>query len=258
MHVVERVAGDFVPNNMIYHQLQKYSLYAKTGTAGEAVAGFAQLVRDAQALPPQSPADAAALAPTTGGNVSSEEKAKLDPLANREDALQKSAANATIDVWSVNDHSSGKDAVFTFYPFASSVAASIPYRSRHFCVMVNLKPIVPYHMMVVPLRCVGTVHALTSDEVEDWGRTLALTVRVLNEVQRRDAVALPYNKANSLDRQSRTCTHTLFPFDPNGKLAGEPENEEEEQQRRSPRTVATMKEETDYLRPLFKELESTL
>lgn len=290
LHVVERAAGDFVPNNLIYHCLRRYTLNAQEGC----VEGFGQLVREAQSLPAQSAAEAAVCVVRSCDEpvLSAEERAALDPLAAVDEAKAKSAANALMDVWA-DTKDTEHPQVFVFYPFACPVASSVPYRSRHFCVMVNLKPIVPNHLMVVPLRCVGTVHALTHEEREDWGRTVALTIRVLDEVRRRTptergaappprggpspAASSPPSSSSEavgaaedgdysiavqqgvLAGQTVPHLHThVIPFDPNGKLAGEPECEEAEQQSRPPRTTAVMKRETDDLKRLFKDLERTL
>lgn len=296
LHVVRRSPGDFVPNNLVYHYLQQYTTNATSSSSSSSVensgkgkgVGFRELLRAEQAKPAQSLAEVAAGNENKSASASAEEKRALDPLAGNADAAAKSAANATIDVWanattttttatassssSSSSSADGNEQVFTFYPFTCPVAASVPYRSRHFCVMVNLKPIVPNHLMVVPLRCVGTVHALSDEEVEDWGRTVALTMRVLDAVRRLKAgggvvsgvVAAAGNysvavQQGQLAGQTVPHLHThVIPFDPRGRLAGEPEADEEEQRSRPPRTVDTMREETAFFRPIFRDFEKTL
>ncbi|GET88771.1 hypothetical protein, conserved [Leishmania tarentolae] len=295
LHIVERVPGDFTPNNMIYHQLQRYHLAPAPSTtateAGESGAvpdAFTTLVTDLQKKPAQSLEEVLAELLTTEDTAlaatTAAAKLQRDPLVCKPDAqahaaenacqmrayAAASAANTTTTHTAITCES--KDAHrFTFYPFTISAAVSIPYCSQHFCVLVNLKPIVPNHLMVVPIRCVGTIHGLTEEEVDDWGRVMRCTIQVLEHLRRQrcsqGGVASFVNPAvppignysvavqqGALAGQTVEHLHVhVIPFDPQGKLAGEPETDEAEQRRRPPRTPASMQAETDTLRPLFAQ-----
>ncbi|KAG5478714.1 hypothetical protein LSCM1_06118 [Leishmania martiniquensis] len=290
LHIVERVPGDFAPNNMIYHHLQRYHLVsgpstaaAEAGEDGAVLAAFTALVANLQQQPAQLPEEALAelvtAEDTTLAAETAAEKLQRDPLASKSDAQAHStenlrqmhayaAASAAATTPSIIPES--KDARhFTFYPFPISAAVSVPYCSQHFCVLVNLKPVVPNHLMVVPIRCVGTIHGLTEEEVDDWGRVMRCTFQVLEHLRRQrcsqggnatssTTAALSAGNYSIAVQQGSLAGQTVdhlhvhvIPFDPKGKLAGEPEADETEQRRRPPRTPAAMQAETDALRPLF-------
>lgn len=245
IHLVERTEGDFVPNNLIYHILQRYPLQAAGGA--DCRPGFSDILRALQAQPPQDPIELH----EAYTSVSHADKAQLDPLSRNADAAKHSIANAALTGEAASSE------VFTFYPFPVPAAATIPYMSEHFCVLVNLKPIVPNHLMVVPRRCVGTIHGLSETECADWGRTVAVTLRVLDAAAKSSSTSYPlepprYSIAIQQGAQAgQTVPHLhthLIPFHSDGKLAGEPESEEVT---RPPRTIAELAEETAQLRLLF-------
>lgn len=291
LHIVERVPGDFTPNNMIYHQLQRYHLApapstttAEAGEGGAVLDAFTALVTALQQQPAQSPEEVSAelltAEDTAFAATTAAEKLQRDPLASKPDAQAHAAENlrqmhayAAASVASTTPPTiipEIKDGYrFIFYPFPISAAVSIPYCSQYFCVLVNLKPIVPNHLMVVPIRCVGTIHGLTEEEVDDWGVVMRCTIQVLEHLRRQRysqgggassaTPAVPPVGNYSIAVQQgplagQTVDHLhvhVIPFDPQGKLAGEPETDEAEQRRRPPRTPAAMQAETDALRPLF-------
>ncbi|TPP50234.1 HIT domain family protein [Leishmania donovani] len=293
LHIVERVPGDFTPNNMIYHQLQRYHLApAPSTTAAEAGEGgavpdpFTALVTALQQQPAQSPEEASAelltAEDTALAAATAAEKLQRDPLASKPDAQAHAAENlrqmhayAAASVANTTSSTITPEIEdgyrFTFYPFPISAAVSIPYCSQHFCVLVNLKPIAPNHLMVVPIRCVSTIHGLTEEEVDDWGRVMWCTIQVLEHLRRQryseggaassatPAVPPAGNYSIAVQQGSlagQTVDHLhvhVIPFDPQGKLAGEPEADEAEQRRRPPRTPTVMQAETDALRPLFAQ-----
>ncbi|KPI83257.1 hypothetical protein ABL78_7715 [Leptomonas seymouri] len=304
MHVVERVTDDFTPNNMIYHQLQKFHLLTADPAdelqtqAPPSMVAFTQLVTAMQQQPPQSPQDVFAelldSADTAQAAATVEQKRALDPLFSSAEAAAASKTNreqlraytAWLEQASQKGGGDGGAAglppppsspfVFVFSPHPVPAAVSIPYCSAHFCVMVNLKPIVPNHLMVVPIRCVGTIHGLTEEEVEDWGHVMRRTISVLDDLRQQQqlhpgsedgqASGSPPSLGNysiaiqqgALAGQTVEHLHVhVIPFDPRGKLAGEPETDEEEQRRRPPRTPAVMKAETDALRLLFAKHAAT-
>ncbi|KAG5504813.1 hypothetical protein GH5_05442 [Leishmania sp. Ghana 2012 LV757] len=290
LHIVERVPGDFTPNNMIYHQLQRYRLIyepstavAEAGEGGTALAAFTALVTDLQQQPAQSPEQASAelltAEDTALAAATAADKLQRDPLASNPAAQARTAENiyqmhayAAVSLPKTTP-SAIPEAIdahrFTFYPFPISAAVSIPYCSQHFCVLVNLKPIVPNHLMVVPIRCVGTIHGLTEEEVDDWGRVMRCTIQVLEHLRRQRSsqggaatssttAALSAGNYSIAVQQGSLAGQTVdhlhvhvIPFNPKGKMAGEPEAVEAEQRRRPPRSPAAMQAETDALRPLF-------
>ncbi|KAH8620014.1 hypothetical protein ERJ75_000107800 [Trypanosoma vivax] len=108
-----------------------------------------------------------------------------DALAVLHAAVQASEENQR--VFATNASSIGEnmpseassEEIFTFFPHRVVVRDCIPYHSRYFVVMVNHKPIVPGHLMIVPIRCVGTIGALTTEELEDFGHVIHATINAL-------------------------------------------------------------------------------
>ncbi|KAG5504429.1 hypothetical protein JKF63_04881 [Porcisia hertigi] len=293
LHIVERTPGDFTPNNMIYHHLQQYRLVvapsstaAETGERAAVLAAFTAQVREIQQQSVQSPTEAWAELLTAEGTMlasaTAAEKLQRDPLMSRPDAQAHTAENLRqmrSYAAACRTHAPPLPAIshmdgehrFHFHPFAIAASVGIPYCSQHFCVLVNLRPIVPNHLMVVPIRCVGTVHGLSEEEVDDWGRVMWCTIKVLEHLRRQRhgqggaatsvATSAPSDGNYSVAVQQgalagQTVEHLhvhVIPFDPKGKLAGEPEANEAEQRSQPPRTPAAMKAETDTLRPLFAQ-----
>lgn len=315
LHIVERVRGDFTPNNMVYHELQKYRLIdgGEGGAPSRAIDAetsgkyleFSRLIHRLQQQSCLCASEAgAAVGVSSKALESAAVKQTKDALFNNTAAALYSSENQLLPqrlpsalrtAASSSLPSEGpcceadKDALrFVFFPHQIDALSCIPYCSAHFCVMVNLKPIVPFHLMVVPLRCVSSIHGLTEDEVEDWGRVMQLTLQVLTEVcldggaaanplpltgqysntatmtddeNGHDAGGFSGGEANnfSISIQQGTCAgqtvdhlHThVIPFNPTSKLAGEPETDEAEQRRRPPRTTALMEKETRQLRHIF-------
>ncbi|KEG10612.1 putative Bis(5-adenosyl)-triphosphatase [Trypanosoma grayi] len=288
MHIVERTCGDFVPNNMIYHRLQQRYVVSPGVSAADVNENEASFTAWMQKLQEERDnCDIAAEGGTridgeesgsdsgSGGEKEKEEAEEEDPLAHDALALSATVQNQRVcGVASANDTDAdtqegaeGACTPFIFFPHRIVVADCIPHHSRHFVVMVNHKPIVPGHLMVVPIRCVATMSALTREEVEDWGRVVHLTIRVLRRSASSTSgcasgctVSDPHGMEGSFSiaiqqgvfaGQTVPHLHThVIPFDPRGKLAGEPEDEEL-QQRRMPRTGLQMREETEMLRSLF-------
>ncbi|CCW68315.1 unnamed protein product [Phytomonas sp. Hart1] len=265
MHIVERVKEDFVTNNLIYDCLKWY----KTGPGGSPrIDGFTELLQQTRSQGAQSAAEAQmalGVSPSSPAAATPEAKFEQDPLSRDAEARAKSDENVKISLTLPNAGS-----IFTFYPFSVSVEACIPYRSEHFCVMVNLKPILPYHLMVVPLRCVGTIHGLTEGELKDWGETMALTLRVLNEVfnRRRQGDALLQGSKDvdycvaiqqgSESGQTVPHLHThIIPFQSPEDLGSSPDSDES-QIPRVAKTNQEMGEETTFLKTFFAELRDTL
>ncbi|RNF20639.1 putative Bis(5-adenosyl)-triphosphatase [Trypanosoma cruzi] len=276
MHIVERTVGDFFPNNMIYHELQRRYVVPSSGaiaTNEGAVDFFSWLLH----LQEEEEKEGETTVSCIGCGADDVGK---DSLIQNALAMEKTIQNERLFlagfphvVGDDGKHEDTYEPIFNFFPHRVVISDCIPYRSRYFVVMVNHKPIVPGHLMVVPIRCVGTIHGLTLDEVEDWGRVMHLTIRVLKQV----AAARQKNSGNTpsdsshcnddmeggfsiaiqqgtLAGQTVPHLHThVIPFDPCGKLAGEPEDEEV-QQRQPCRTGKQMSEETEMLRSHFEFL----
>eukprot|EP00796_Vickermania_ingenoplastis_P009813 gene9813-6889_t len=287
LHVLEREAGDFEPNNMVYNTLQqpcfsplRRLVPSSETTADRSAAAFATYV--AQVQQGEVGEEAAPAGPDTstrrGVEVERERGHSLTGNGKAQALTQENLAVAQQPLPPPFTSTSPPDAaasqIFYFFPYPVRVASSIPFRSAHFSVLVNLKPIVPHHLMLVPHRCIGSLQGLHPDEVEDFGHVMAIAVRVLNRVR----TAEEKNKEREKEKMAggeelvtersnysvaiqqgpvagQTVAHLhihLIPFDPHGKLANTPEADEEEQRRRPPRTDAEMGDEAAMLRPLFE------
>ncbi|KAG8343106.1 putative Bis(5'-adenosyl)-triphosphatase [Trypanosoma vivax] len=293
VHVVERTRDDFVPNNLIYHEIQKrYSLPSHPFTAVSPIGvglcntlqEFSFLLRQLQELREDAE------------TIVDNEDVVEDALAVLHAAVQASVENQR--VFATNASSIGEnmpseassEEIFTFFPHRVVVRDCIPYHSRYFVVMVNHKPIVPGHLMIVPIRCVGTIGALTTEELEDFGHVIHATINALRRFRAAssclsydcsDVGSGEFGSGKRSDGASSALSHDhikdcgfsiaiqmgelagqtvphlhvhVIPFDADGRIAGEPEDEEV-QRRRSPRTRAQMREETELLKVHFTALQ---
>lgn len=268
-HVVPRQPDDFLPNNLVYHYLQQwypFSAHASTsappqeGVSAEMFNEFLEQLSSGSIPDDGMTSSAAPAAVASTG----------DPLEGLEEAKIRTANNQLIAALPLPDHSPTSSAppqTFYFNPYPVDVYSCVPYRSAHFSVLVNLKPIVPLHLMVVPHRCVGTISGLTEAEVVDLGRVTRLSLQVLHRIrsveQQQAGSASQFDSMNfSITIQQgtgagQTVPHLhlhLIPFDVDGKLSAAPEPEEEEQRRRPPRTLEMMREDTARLREVFELL----
>ncbi|OBA21653.1 HIT-like protein [Metschnikowia bicuspidata var. bicuspidata NRRL YB-4993] len=76
-----------------------------------------------------------------------------------------------------------------FYKFA--VDLQVFFRSAHTYALVNLKPLVPGHVLVVPLRTsVLRFGDLTPAESQDYMATLQVVQRLISRVHRADSLNL--------------------------------------------------------------------
>lgn len=107
----------------------------------------------------------------------------LSGSAEAEECMRHNQRTLKEDFSSASSCSSSS--TFFFFPHRIAVEECIPYHSPHFAVLVNLKPIVPYHLLIVPIRCIGSLQGLQEEERVDFGKVMALSIRVLNEVRRR-------------------------------------------------------------------------
>ena len=228
LHVVERTPSDFVPNNAVYHAIQQLYLSSACRAALE------EFIVTASSSPHEN----------DGGGISEETGAAQSASLHEEGSV----LNAAVHLESTQGARS-----FCFWPHQVDVASCVPYTSAYFVVLVNLKPIVAHHLLIVPRRIVRSVQELTSDEVTDWGQVLAKCFEVLKKV-------LPSTSDNGfsvavqqgpLAGQTVPHLHThVIPFDPSGLLAGEPEDDDAGARRR-PRSLAEMEAETLELKTAF-------
>lgn len=243
-HLVARRPNDFLPNNMLYHILQQPEYSPVCGDGREAT-GFATFLRRVQeGVEGIGLEDIPSPLPSPGFS---------DTLLDDPEAPSCSAHNKSA--------SEGKGDKFFFFPHSISVRNSIPFFSSHFAVLVNLKPIVPYHLLVVPHRCVGALKALNAEESADFGFVMHLCLRVLDRVRQEEGQGASAGNYSVAVQQGMIAGQTVphlhvhvIPFDPCGSLASTPEADEEEQRRRPPRTPEAMREETQRLHLLFVEV----
>jgi len=147
--------------------------------------------------------------------------------------------------------------LFVFWPHKCD-ATSVVFRSTHFAVLVNLKPVAQHHLLVVPLRIVPTIHYLNHDEIEDWGVVVARCFQMLHRAvpsaaARGFAVAIQQGK---LAGQTVPHLHThIIPSDP--ALTMEPDPDEDTNPNlRKPRTGDEMFAEVLVLRHVLSTLPS--
>lgn len=361
-HVLERMAGDFTPNNMVYHTLQQPSFSPfthphfststtsalKCGGSGDSIPQlqkcrkgsestkdtgnfFHTFLRQLQegeengneeCLRSNVPHGVSSSSGSSGGEREREPEKSSFTSSTRDDVtttdltFRTSPAglhslsgsveseectrhnqHALKQEFSVSFFSSlpASSSTFFFFPHCVSVEDSIPYYSSHFAVLVNLKPVVPYHLLIVPIRCIGSLQGLNAEERVDFGNTISLSIRVLNKVRRK--MRCDQEKSHERDKTAgfdhpeeekknryvdkayvqletenyavavqqgkysgQTVPHLhfhLIPFDSNGRLTATPEADEEEQQKYPPRTGEMMREEAKMLRSVFAEVRCT-
>lgn len=280
MHIVERTNGDFVPNNMIYHKIQQRYVvghsYCATEFEEASAAGFSSWLRQLQELRDDDYLDdekklaAGKLFSHHKRNSDTEEDPLLQDVHAREmtERNQKLCHGGFLQTVDDEMQQDTVKPIFVFFPHLVNALDSIPYISRHFVVMVNHKPIVPGHLMIVPIRCIGTICELKEEEMSDWGYVVRLTLCVLRRLissslscsgesvcDSTDSVTYNADGGFSVTIQQGTLAgqtvphlHThVIPFDPRGNLAGKPEDEE--LQKGQPiRTGLEMRKETEMLK----------
>ncbi|CUG88914.1 Hypothetical protein, putative [Bodo saltans] len=273
LHAIERQAGDYVPNNLIYHRIRtsfaprRRNMPHTTSSNGVGVGEdesqchwewFSDVRHDRSMT----------MAPTTttsssdSGEGNNNNSSQLDDanvvtmpkvplhLDSQEKRQELEAINQSLIVsfplpQSLTD-------LFHFYPFTNK-AACVVYATRYFIVLENLKPVVRGHLLVVPRRIINSIHDFTEDEVKAWGNTVRVTVDVLSEMHPR-ALSDGFSIAIQSGRDAgQTVWHQhthVIPYD--SRLAGEPEEgDEEEQARRQPRTEADMIKSAEVTRTYF-------
>lgn len=240
LHIVNRVPGDFVPNNVVYHQLRL--------AAAGIEAALAPLLASSLVLDDDDPSVARA-------SIDADAAARLAaaPLAPPGDHRGKAEEAEKVN----RDDTSSQ---FVFFPHVCA-RGSIVTTSEYFVILVNLKPIVDGHLLVVPRRVVGTLHELTAAEIDDFGTVLAAAMRgVRRRIQEQQPEVASRLLGFALAVQQgvlsgQTVPHLhahVIPFVEDGVLAGEPEVGSEEAQRAVPgRSVGAMEADATNLRQFF-------
>jgi bis(5'-adenosyl)-triphosphatase len=68
------------------------------------------------------------------------------------------------------------------------VTTQVFHHTAHTFALVNLKPIVPGHVLVVPLRRVSRLHELPAEESDDFWRTVQRVQRFVQHIYKCDAL----------------------------------------------------------------------
>lgn len=234
-HIVERRQNDFVPNNQIYYKLRKdFSENPQLEWLRAMQMGTCTFY-NAQQLDYYET------------NISLPLLPKIQPSSIVECEQKNLAISSKLDELCLSP-------TFTFLPFTNQVMDTIAFSSTRFVVLVNLKPAAPGHLLIVPKRIVSSVHDFCDEDCKDWGYVLRKTVDTLTTLYPFAAVegfsiAIQYGKEAG---QTVWHQHThVIPFSFHSKLAGEPERDEETQERKPPRTSQEMRKECEELRKIF-------
>lgn len=231
MHVIKRRPGDFDPNNLIYHRLAT--------TIG--VHRNAEFASSLQAL--QNGEEDGAT-PHQRTSVIADELAPEATLYNR--LMQKAFART-----------GEMQGTAVFWPHECDAVNSVAYATDRCMVLVNLKPIVPSHLMVVPLRTVSSISHLTSHEIDGLGESVWMALQVLQEVvPSADGFSIGIQQGAGAGQSVPHLHCHVIPFHADSKLAGEPEDEAHDS--RVARTPEMMRAESEALRPLFAKVEALL
>jgi diadenosine tetraphosphate (Ap4A) HIT family hydrolase len=259
LHAVERQAGDYVPNNLLYHTIQ--------------------MKFDPSAAPPSSLRDDINTTPSPWSwfhdarmqpNSSSTADATIDRHSNVNNAFELTRPRVPAHLDSTHQRAELEhhnqaltisypsaqplSDLFHFYPYTNK-AACVVYATQHFVVLENLKPVVDGHLLVVPRRIIGSIHDFSDEEVSDWGNILRVTVDALSKMYpyaKKDGFSIAIQSGRDAG-QTVWHQHThVIPYRCDSRLAGEPEEgDEEEQARRQPRTEADMIESAAATRAYF-------
>lgn len=229
-HAVERQEGDIHPNNFLYFRLQQHFALDGQNEFSKTLSHFTceEIAKEIPSFP------------VSRGFP-------LLPQSEFQNDAMMAAQKENLD--------NGSDVAY-FWPHRMRREVAVAHRFRHFMVLVNLKPIVRGHLMVVPLRVMPTIHSLTAEEIDEWGVAVKQCCEVLAHYvggcSAHDgfSVAIQQGKHGG-QTVPHLHTHVIVAYK-DGKFAGEPEeNEEEEQKRRKARTPDEMMEEAAKMRELF-------
>ncbi|KAI8638947.1 fragile histidine triad protein [Parasitella parasitica] len=122
------------------------------------------------------------------------------------------------------------------------------YESKHSIGLVNLKPIVPGHILIVPKRVVSRYSQLTIEEITDLGESAKLTSSVLQDEYGSDMIWLIQDGKEA----GQTISHVHLHMIP--KRFSEWFAHEIEDDGRVPRTMIEMKKEAERLKIKFQSV----
>jgi diadenosine tetraphosphate (Ap4A) HIT family hydrolase len=259
LHAVERQPGDYVPSNLLYHTIQmKFdpssapphptnSLRDDINTTQSPWSWFLDARK--QTNPAEATIDHHRDVNNGFELTMPRVPAHLDSTHQRAELEHHNQA-LTISYPSAQPLSD----LFHFYPYTNK-AACVVYATQHFAVLENLKPVVDGHLLVVPRRIIGSIHDFSDEEVSDWGNILRVTVDVLSKMYpyaKKDGFSIAIQSGRDAG-QTVWHQHThVIPYRCDSRLAGEPEEgDEEEQARRQPRTEADMIDSAAATRAYF-------
>jgi bis(5'-adenosyl)-triphosphatase len=115
------------------------------------------------------------IVPSEAANASAASRVVNNLVVSNSNSNDTTTAVTTTDDDDDDDDDKG-DARFSRFVIRSSC---IFYRSPRSLSFVNLRPIVPGHVLVMPRRCVPLLHDLDDDEHDDLWRTVRHTQRIV-------------------------------------------------------------------------------
>jgi diadenosine tetraphosphate (Ap4A) HIT family hydrolase len=151
---------------------------------------------------------------------------------------------------------SASKSTFLFGPFTCK-SSQVFYESPLSLCFVNLKPIVPGHVLVIPKRVCPRFADMTSEEVQDLWATVHHIGPVIEKHYGCDALNLAIQDGRSSGQSVEHVHVHVLPRKPNDFRRNDDVYEELENQKldpdaeRRPRTDAEMAEEATTLRALF-------
>lgn len=129
-------------------------------------------------------------------------------------------------------------------------------RTGHSFVFVNIRPFLPYHLLVTPIRKEDRLNGLTFDEYNDLMSLLKLTTTSLDSLGTSWTVILQDG-----EDAGQTVRHVHFHVIPRNKGDLSRNNDIYDKInvdiKRPDRKFEEMKEEADFLRSFFKENAET-
>ncbi|ANZ77400.1 BA75_05116T0 [Komagataella pastoris] len=150
-----------------------------------------------------------------------------------------------------------------------NVTSQVFYRSKYSYALVNLKPIVNGHVLVVPLRVVSRLKELTKEESIDYMETVQLIHQFIEKHYNADGLNIAIQDGNAAGQSvPHLHTHLIPRYYPDGYGDGIYAKLEENEQKldnnykkfkvlsdedRKPRTLEEMAAEAENL---AKELET--
>lgn len=246
-HILQREEGDFSPNDLVYVYLQRLMNCQEFSGFVEEVANGNYAV------------DAASL------HHDKYDVKKEEEEGERIAALSEQNHHVFSAMTKDNGADCNKDDIFYFYPYPTHIRDCICFSSPSFVVMVNLKPICPNHLLLIPKSIVRSIHGLNGQsDLMEFAQLIHLTVNVLKGVSASGANTSFSIAIQQGPHAGQTVPHlhmhvipmrvppshsadAAVPDADNGVTIGKAEEE------RRPRTAAEMREEKNFLEKLFHE-----